>query len=281
MPSVWRWNRYRREFAACGASVASPFAGARLLAAARRWTIVPAQDRLGLLRIGMVRREARPARWITVLLLLLMPCLAACASDASGSADTRAALERYRSELSRMHPGKTPPDLGPDYALLASTVHLVLNSYVDASDPQVLVDKALEGMRRIRARSTASRYLPPRWFNSLARCRSSAQVGWRLLRNGADRSAQLLRARPGTRPNEPTHQRQPSFLMSSLSLLAPRSPGSNRFGKSLGQLEHVITPARHVEEQSARRQVSALTFIARGSHLVRQDHRPAGHTRAA
>ena len=83
-------------------------------------------------------------------LLLWGTLPAACTSGADDRGDARAALERYRLELTRVHPDRVTPSLDADYLLFAGVVRLVLNAHVDGSDPQSLVDNALEGVRQKR-----------------------------------------------------------------------------------------------------------------------------------
>ncbi len=82
------------------------------------------------------------------VLAVLLSCSfqAACTTDIDDRPDLRAALERYRHEFVKMYPGEVLPVSNPEYHLLAGTMRLVLAAYVDPTNPQLLIDRALEGL---------------------------------------------------------------------------------------------------------------------------------------
>ncbi|WP_448191545.1 S41 family peptidase [Azospirillum sp. sgz301742] len=90
------------------------------------------------------------------LLLLLGALPAACTGGAADRSDVQAALERYHHDFDGEHPNRLPPALDNDYLLFAWAVRLVLTAHVDASDPEALVNSALDGMSKRRESDPAT-----------------------------------------------------------------------------------------------------------------------------
>ena len=105
----------------------------------------------------MVRKDLLPARWMAVLAVLLS-CFVqvACTTDIDDRSDLRAALERYRLEFVKMHPGNALPESDPDYQLFAGTMRLVLAAYVNPTNPHILIDRAVEGLWERKERDPAA-----------------------------------------------------------------------------------------------------------------------------
>lgn len=104
----------------------------------------------------MVTWKTRTVRRIAVSLLLWGALPAACTAGAGGEGNARAALERYRLKLAGMDPDHGMPPLEADHLLFVEAMRLVLSAHVDRPDPQVLVDNALEGVRRKRQSDPAT-----------------------------------------------------------------------------------------------------------------------------
>ena len=95
----------------------------------------------------MIQKGFRSARWVAVLAVLLSCFVqAACTTGIDDRPDLRAALERYRHEFVKMHPGEALPASDPEYHLFAGTMRLVLAAYVNPTNPHLLIDRALEGL---------------------------------------------------------------------------------------------------------------------------------------
>ncbi|WP_448204937.1 S41 family peptidase [Azospirillum sp. sgz302134] len=81
-------------------------------------------------------------------LLLLAASVATCAVVPAARPEAGPALERYREAFAALRPGAIPPSpADPNYALFTDVLRLVVTSYVTPTDPQRLVDKAIEGLR--------------------------------------------------------------------------------------------------------------------------------------
>ncbi|WP_448189993.1 S41 family peptidase [Azospirillum sp. sgz301742] len=89
------------------------------------------------------------ARLLVALLLLMVGSGTACAVGPAGRADVSTALERYRHEFAKVRPSGTQlATTDRNYILFADVLRRVLSEHVKPSDPQVLVDKAVQGLQK-------------------------------------------------------------------------------------------------------------------------------------
>ncbi len=109
----------------------------------------------------MIHKGIRSARGMAMLMLLVSGLLpSACATAIDARPDLQPALDRYRYEFVKVHPGAVLPPSDPDYMLFAGAMRLVLGAYVNPTAPHLLVDRALEGMwARKESEPDASRHV--------------------------------------------------------------------------------------------------------------------------
>lgn len=92
------------------------------------------------------------AKLLGALLLLMVVMGPACAVTSYESQESSRALNRYRQDFPKISGGRSPlPSYDANFELFARVLDRVLSDHVKPQDPQVLVDRALEGAREKKA----------------------------------------------------------------------------------------------------------------------------------
>jgi carboxyl-terminal processing protease len=87
------------------------------------------------------------AKLLAALLLMMVAIGPACAVAPTSRADTVAALDRYRTDFAKIRGYGSLSTADRNYVLFSDAMRRVLTEHVKAYDPQVLIDKAEDGLK--------------------------------------------------------------------------------------------------------------------------------------
>ncbi|ALG74103.1 carboxyl-terminal protease [Azospirillum thiophilum] len=91
------------------------------------------------------------AKLLAALLLMMVAIGPACAVAPTSRADTVAALDRYRSDFAKIRGYGSLSTADRNYVLFSDAMRRVLTEHVKPFDPQVLIDKAEDGLKKKKA----------------------------------------------------------------------------------------------------------------------------------
>jgi len=91
------------------------------------------------------------AKLLAALLLMMVAIGPACAVAPTSRADTVAALDRYRTDFAKIRGYGSLSTADRNYVLFSDAMRRVLTEHVKAYDPQVLIDKAEDGLKKKKA----------------------------------------------------------------------------------------------------------------------------------
>ncbi|PWC75026.1 S41 family peptidase [Azospirillum sp. TSH64] len=91
------------------------------------------------------------AKLLAALLLMMVAIGPACAVAPTSRADTVAALDRYRTDFAKIRGYGSLSTADRNYVLFSDAMRRVLTEHVKPFDPQVLIDKAEDGLKKKKA----------------------------------------------------------------------------------------------------------------------------------